>query len=222
MDFSVFLSQNILFHGIKSSDIPTLLEELSAIQIHLGKGQELIRRGDPVSNVYILLSGRANAVRVDYSGNAFIYARLEPGSIFGDMLAAGKEKKSLVTIETLTQAQVLSIPFQNLLTSPHSNRENHLLLLQNLISMYSEKYFALLERVGCLSAPTLRKKIMRYLLGESRLQNRDIFRIPFDRAGLAAYLGADRSALSRELSKMKRDGLIDYEKNSFKILKTEF
>lgn len=219
MDLSV-LSRNTLFSGIPPEAVEPILKQLCCKFLSLKKGENLIEADEEVHNIYILLKGRAHAIRTDYSGREVLFARMEENSIIGDLLAAGKNKKSLVTVTMAEPSEILSIPFHNLLSL--KERDYHVLLLQNLIGLYSKKYFSLLERVDCLTAATLREKILLYLSEESRKQQSEEFIIPFDRQAFAAYLNADRSALSRELSYMKKEGLIDYRKNSFKLLKKHF
>ena len=90
--------------------------------------------------------------------------------------------------------------------------------MKNYISIVAEKGLVLHERINCLLKPTVREKIMAYLLRVSREQARSSFQIPLNRNAMAEYLNVERSALSRELSGMKRDGLIDYHRNHFTLL----
>ena len=94
-------------------------------------------------------------------------------------------------------------------------------LLQNLVRTISDKYFLLSRRVDLLVMKTLRAKVCAYLLSEAEQQGSMTFTIPFSRIQLADYLNCDRSALSRELSLMQRDGLLDTYRSSFKLLEPE-
>ena len=112
----------------------------------------------------------------------------------------------------------LYIPVDKLLNPCSAMHPEHMQLLQNLVRSISEKYFALSSRVDLLILKSLRSKLCAYLLSQSAQAGADTFSIPFSRAGLAEYLNCERSALCRELSRMRAEGLIETYKNSFKLL----
>ena len=93
--------------------------------------------------------------------------------------------------------------------------------LQNLVRTISDKYFLLSRRVDLLVMTTLRAKVCAYLLSEAEQQGSMTITIPFSRIQLADYLNCDRSALSREVSTMQKEGLIDTYRSSFKLLEPD-
>jgi len=156
------------------------------------------------------------------SGKRLIISRPEKGSVIGDVLSLRPGRKSPVTVITLTQVSALLIPTDSLLTPCQKYCEGHNQLIRNLLNNMSEKYFELHDRFFCVTRPTLWEKIMYFLENASGVtvsgRRGHVFSVPYNRTSLAEYLNADRSALSRELSSMKRDGLIDYHKNTFRFL----
>ena len=142
-------------------------------------------------------------------------ARVEPGGVFGDVLG-GSSLASPVTVLAASPCEVLLIPYEKLLQSDGSPA--HQQVLQNLVRTISDKYFLLSRRVDLLVMKSLRAKVCAYLLSESERSGSLTFSIPFSRIQLADYLNCDRSALSRELSLMQKDGLLDTFKSSFKLL----
>ena len=138
--------------------------------------------------------------------------------MFGDVLG-GSSRTSPVTVVASAPCEVLLIPYEQLLLSDGSPA--HQLALRNLVRTISDKYFSLSRRVDLLVLKSLRAKVCAYLLSESERAGSLTFSIPFSRIQLADYLNCDRSALSRELSQMQRDGLLDTYKSSFKLLKPE-
>jgi len=116
----------------------------------------------------------------------------------------------------------LLIPINSLLNPCEKQCTSHDKLIRNLLNSVSEKFFELYNRIFCITQSTMRDKIMYFLENASKAfasgRRGFIFSIPYDRAALAEYLNVERSALSRELSAMKRDGLIDYHKNNFRLL----
>jgi len=208
------LADNPLFYEISADTISDILACADARVANYTKGELLIAEQDEVSDIGIILSGEAQASMLDQSGKRFILAELSKGSVFGDVMAASNTKRSHVTVTAITDVKVMLIPFRNAVGL--QTADNRLLL--NLFNVVSRKYFELQERINCIIKPTLREKILFYLNSVSERECRGMFHIPFSREGLAEYLNADRSALSRELSAMKRDGLIDYYKNTFRLL----
>ena len=141
-----------------------------------------------------------------------------PGGVFGDVLG-GSSLDSPVTVVASTPCEVLLFPYEKLLQPDGSAARQR--LLQNLVRTISDKYFLLSRRVDLLVMKTLRAKVCAYLLSEAEQQGSMTFTIPFSRIQLADYLNCDRSALSRELSLMQRDGLLDTYRSSFKLLEPE-
>ena len=134
-------------------------------------------------------------------------------------MLGGSSLTSPVTVTARTSCEVLLIPYDRLLRPDGSAAGP--LVLQNLVRTISDKYFLLARRVDLLLLHSLRAKVSAYLLAEAERAGQLTFRIPFTRAQLADYLNCDRSALSRELSRMQREGLLDTYRSSFKLLQPD-
>ena len=152
-------------------------------------------------------------------GGSVAITLMEPGSLFGDVLS-GSSTKSPVTVIAKTDCQVLFVPYQKILHPCARMHGSHFQLMQNLVCTISDKYFALNRRVDLLILKSLRAKLCAYLLDEAHRAGADTFTISLSRAGLAEYLNCERSALSRELSRMQAEGLLETYRGSFKILDT--
>lgn len=212
------LSKHPLFEGISRDETLHLLD-CAASSIQSGaKGDILIHEMSMVESPGLLLSGRAEASRLDPEGRRLLIKLLEPGGLFGEILSIGNHQKSPVTVTLTEDSRWVRLNFDWMIGRCEKACASHTRILRNLLSLVSVQYFELHERLGCLIRPSLREKILCYLQSVSAETGSRTFRIPFDRASLADYLAADRSALSRELSHMKRDGLIDYYKGSFRLL----
>ena len=134
-------------------------------------------------------------------------------------MLGGSSLDSPVTVVASAPCEVLLFPYEKLLQPDGSAARQR--LLQNLVRTISDKYFLLSRRVDLLVMKTLRTKVCAYLLSEAEQQGSMTFTIPFSRIQLADYLNCDRSALSRELSLMQRDGLLDTYRSCFKLLEPE-
>jgi len=213
---------NPLFEGIPEMEQKALLACLKAQIKHYHKDENLLWEHETVGWLGIVLTGVVEASKLDMSGKRLIISRPGRGSVFGDVLSLHHEHRSPVTVTALESVTALLIPVANLLSPCQKYCANHDKLIRNLLRSVSEKYFHLQDRIFCVTQPTMRGKIMYFLEnasdGAASGRLGCVFNIPYDRAALAEYLNVDRSALSRELTAMKRDGLIDYYKNTFRLL----
>jgi len=207
-----------LFLEINKDEIPKLLKCLNATIALYKKDDIIIEEETYVKNFGIILSGSARTIKWDSSGKQIIITILEKGSMIGVMLAAKQNKKSPLAVQATGDTTVLFIPFENIILSCEKKCFCHEKLIKNYISVIAEKGLELHERINCLLEPTVRSKIMTFLTRQVCNTKGKTFAIPMNRNILAEYLNIERSALSRELSKMKKDGLIDYHKNNFKLL----
>ena len=189
------LQSTTLFSGLSAEELQALLTRLGAVERSFGRGEVLVLAGAPSRRVGVVLSGELEAYR--------------------DVLG-GSSLASPVTVLAATACEVLLVPYEQLLLSDGSPA--HQRVLQNLVRTISDKYFLLSRRVDLLVLKSLRAKVCAYLLNESERAGSLTFSIPFSRVQLADYLNCDRSALSRELSLMQKDGLLDTFKSSFKLL----
>lgn len=212
------LSKTNLFCGIEPCKINGLLGCIRARCVRYKKGEIIVQEGSRVYDFGIIISGSGRAIKEDAEGKLIIITMLKKGSEIGVILAASSDHRSPVSVEILEDSTVLMIPFDHIITRCKKACPQHDLLLRNYINIVAEKGLVLHERMDCLLKTTVRKKILTYLIRVSREKESRTFDIPFDRNSMAEYLNIERSALSRELSRMKKGGLIDFHKNSFKLL----
>jgi len=213
---------NPLLEGMTEAEQKAMLECLKARVRYYDKGENLLWEHENADCMGIIVTGLVEASKLDMSGKRLIISRLASGSVFGDVLSLRNERRSPVTVTALERVSALLLPVANLLSPCARRCENHDKLIRNLLNRVSEKYFELLDRIACITKPTMREKIIYFLKRASDEaapgRRGRVFSIPYDRTALAEYLHVERSALSRELSAMKRDGLIDYHKNTFRLL----
>lgn len=144
--------------------------------------------------------------------------RMRKDELFGETFACGENNLSVVTFVVSQDAKILFIPFDRVMHSCTMSCVFHHRLIENMVHIIASKNRDLMRKVEIISKKTLREKILAYLSIQAQLQKSRYFEIPLGRVELAEYLCADRSAVTRELAKMKEHGLIDYDKNCFRIL----
>lgn len=199
-----------LFEGVAPEALPKELHRLRAAERLYDAGETLLAAGCSTERMGLVLEGELHAILPLPQGRQLLQSRLLRGELFGQLLALDNGRESPVTVMAHTRCRVLWIPMKNLLTGggePSSAR-----LLGNLCRQLSSTYFSLQRRLICLTQPTLRDRLLYYLRTEQYTQGSNTVRLPFGRAGLADYLGADRSALCRVLSGLRQEVLVDYDR----------
>lgn len=211
------LAQTKLFAGIAAEQMTGLLSCINARRSDYVKNEMIIEEGSRIREFGIILTGHGRSVKWDTTGRLITITLLKKGSEIGVLLAANPEYGSPVSVQAEGPVSVLLIPYDGMLARCRKACPEHERLLRNYISIVAEKGLVLHERMDCLLKPSLRDKIMNYLVRVSAEQQSRTITIPLDRNAMAEYLNIERSALSRELSYMKRDGLIDYHKSCFRL-----
>lgn len=207
-----------LFEGLPFSAIQKLKTALGAYEQSYGNGEVIIYQGESTSNLGVVLEGAIEAVHYRADGTRAFISALGLGEVFADFLAADDSVHSPAAVSARGVCRVMFVPFSALFSPLPGLEAEQRLVLVNLSRIYAAKYFELKDRLICISSPTIRGKLTNYFELMRERTGSASFTVPFDRDGLAGYLNADRSALSRELAKMKRDGVVDYRKNSFILL----
>ncbi len=207
-----------LFNEIEEEQLHPLLSCLSAKLRHYEKGEYIYQNGDSVSKLGIVLSGQVQLTAEDYYGNKSILMQVGPANLFAEAFAcAGTESFPFNIVATL-DCDIMFIECQRL-SSPCSNScDFHKRLIKNLLGIVSKKNIALTQKMEFTSKRTTREKLMAYLSAEAQQAGSSKFDIEFNRQELADYLAVDRSAMSAELSKMRDDGILRYNKNHFELL----
>ncbi len=211
------LKRASLFAGMSEAEILQLVHCLGAPIRSYGKGAILWQAGDTVSQAGIILDGIVDAVQYHPDGSMQLVTRHKPGSVFGDLLM-GAQRPSPVTLQTPDGAQVLFLSLHAILSDCGQGCPCHVRLRHNLFSEGAKKFFHLRRRLQYLSEPRLRRRVLLFLQDCSRDAGQDYFTLPFTRCEMAEFLGANRSALSRELSQLQKEGFIEFYRNSFRLL----
>jgi len=207
------LGQCSLFQGMASPEIETLCGELCAVRQRLSRGERLWLKGDAVRRCGVVLSGRLRAEEVSGSGRRHVAALHGPGAVFGDVLMVTRAGHSPVDLIAAEAAEVLLLSYESIMAG--SGRDVAL-LRENLLDELAEKYWLLRRRLRYMAPRSLRARVARRLLDAAARGN--TFSLGCTREELADQLGVNRSALSRELSRMRQEGLLDFYRDSFRLL----
>ncbi len=215
-DLSV-LRANPLFGGLEPDRLERQLRVMKAEKAHSGKGEMLQAVGTPIRRFGIVLSGAVQVCVDDIEGNRMIMAEVAPGTAFGESLCFLQTKESPVYIYASEDSDLLWLSTAALFSDPGDAFSAE--LQRRFTAALAAKALTMNNRIQVLSRLTLRGKLTAYFTELAAAQGSSVIRLPMNREDTAAYIGANRSALSRELAKMKAEGLIDYRKNEIRILR---
>lgn len=205
-----------LMEGMEGADIARLLDCIDASVQQKPAGGVFILQGDAHSDISVVVQGQAVGQRLSADGDAVTVSEFGLGDVFGDVLS-GSSTASIVSVTAKTDCTVVRFSFDSILTCCVDSRQQQIILLRNLINAIADKYFLLNQRVSVLAQGSLRAKIAGYLMLYAADTDTEPFAVPHNREEMAQYLSCERSALSRELSRMADEGLISYNKNRFTI-----
>ena len=210
-------TQSPIFAGISQSDRATML---SCIGYHIAafqKGEIVAFEEENIKHIGIVLSGAVDMIKEDLWGNKTMLVRMRKDELFGETFACGEDNVSVVTFHVSEDAEILFLPFDRVMHSCTTACVFHHRLIENMVRVIADKNRDLMRKVEVVSKRTIREKLLAYLSLQAQTQNSRYFEIPLGRVELAEYLCVDRSALTRELAKMKDEGLIDYDRNCFRL-----
>jgi len=212
-----FLKKTLLFRGTTEDEFPRLLDCLAPTYRDFKKNELILRQGESVSAVGLLLLGRAQVIEEDFWGNRSILADAWPGDLFAEAYAFLPGEPLRISVVAAEVCTVMMIDGRRMLDVCSSACPFHTRLVQNVLADSARKNLALTRKVSHMSKRTTRNKLLSYLSSQSIAAGSDSFDIPFNRQQLADYLGVDRSAMSGELCKMRDDGLLEFERHHFHL-----
>mgnify|MGYP003290581160 FL=1 len=212
------LKRTKLFSGVGEEDISSLLSCLGARKKEYKKGEYILREGEHISDIFILVEGKIHIQKDDYWGNRSILSVISVGEMFGEGYAAPESGALLNDVVAVEDSSVIFFDVKRILTTCSSACRFHNMIVQNMFFAISDKNRKLVQKLGHMSGRTTRAKLISYLSEEAKRQGSSAFTVPFNRQQLADYLCVDRSAMSNELCKMRDEGMIKFEKSRFELL----
>ncbi len=207
-----------VFYGMNDEELKGLLECFHARIRKYEKEEIIIRQGDMISNIYLILDGAVNIEKDSYWGRRIIISRLEKNDNLALSFVGSKDVESSVDAITVEDTLVLILSYEKCTSMCQNACTRHKVLINNLFQILSKENIELIQKIENVSQKTIRDKLMTYLSNEAQKNHTNKFSINFNRQDLADYLNVDRSAMSFELSKLQKEGIIKYEKNQFELL----
>lgn len=212
------LKRTQLFAGVGDDEIASMLSCLGARLYTYKKGEYVLRQGEHLNDIIVLVDGNLHIQKDDYWGNRSILGQIAVGEMFGEAYVAPESGALLNDVVAVDDSSVIFFDVKRIITTCSSACRFHSMVVQNMFFAISEKNRKLVQKLGHMSKRSTREKLISYLSEEAKKHNSSSFTIPFNRQQLADFLSVDRSAMSNELCKMRDEGLLEFEKNQFKLL----
>ena len=211
------LKKSPLFFGLSDQEIESMLQCLRGKQAAYKKNESVFLAGSPAGEIGVVLEGRVEVSRSDLFGNRAMLAKLSPGELFGEAFACAGVDTLPVDVVSADQSILLLINYRRILSVCPSACTFHSRFGENMLKILARKNLYLNGKIEVLSARTIRDKLTAYLNAQALKESSRCVTLPFNRQELADYLSVDRSAMSREISAMQRDGLIRVSGRQFWI-----
>ncbi len=212
------LKKTQMFSGVGDDEIISMLSCLGARLQTYKKGEYILRQGEHLSDITVLVKGNLHIQNDDYWGNRSILGQIVVGEMFGEAYVAPESGALLNDVVAVEDSDVIFFDVKRIITTCPSACRFHAMVVQNMFFAISEKNRKLVQKLGHISKRSTREKLLSYLSQEAKRHSSSSFTIPFNRQQLADFLSVDRSAMSNELCKMRDEGLLEFEKNQFSLL----
>lgn len=206
-----------VFYGMNDEELQGLLECFNARVRKYEEGEMIIRQGDIIKNIYLILKGAVNIEKDTYWGRRMIISQLTENNNIALAFVASKNIESNIDAIAVEDSELLILNYEKCTSICQNACTRHKVLINNLFEILSKENIELIQKIENISQKTIREKLLTYLSNEAKKNRNSSFEIPFNRQDLADYLNIDRSAMSFELSKLQKEGLISYNKNKFML-----
>ncbi|MBE6036645.1 MAG: Crp/Fnr family transcriptional regulator [Clostridiales bacterium] len=217
-EFLPVLRNCALFHQIADADLPAMMACLGARTLSFRKKETIFEEGEPARYVGIVLAGKVQILQVDYFGNRSIMTTAGPSELFGESFACAGVEALPVTAMAAEDSRVLLVDCLRIMHSCGNACGFHQQMIYNLMRVVAMKNLQFHQKMEITGKRTTREKLLAYLMAQAKTAGSSRFRIPFDRQELADYLQVDRSGLSAEISRLRKEGVLKSERSTFELL----
>ncbi len=201
------LSKSILFNNIEENEIAEFIESIAEYSKKYPKNTTLFSQGDKVNKLYLVISGKLQIVKYSYTGQKSVIMELKNGDYFAEAIAFSKSKISPVTVEVVSDCEVIGFKPDEILKSDKNSILSKQLLI-NLLEISFDKSLALNKKIEIISQRTIKDKVLVYLHYECSMKKTNVIKLPFTKQMLANYLEVDRTALFRVMKQLQNEGYI--------------
>lgn len=204
-----------IFENIAEEALVSVLQNLSAVKRPYAKNSFIFFPEEEIKEAGIVLSGSILVVKEDFWGNRTIIDKAERGETFGEVFCFSEKSVDSPGIIACEDCEILFIDLKKLCSG--ETGQTNFIILNNMLSIMADKTIMMNRKIEHIIKRTTRDKLLSYLSAQAAQSGKSVFDIPFNRQELADFLAVDRSAMSSELSKLKNEGIIDFQRNHFEL-----
>lgn len=218
--FLNIIKKSELFANLSEEEIEILFNCLKVSVREYEKGEYIFNSGEKEQEIGLVLSGKVYIINEDYWGNRNILFDVGESQIFGEAFSCAQSILP-VSVVAVQKSKIMFIEFRRIIKICSFSASVREVLINNLLVILSKNNINLTSKIEHMSKRSTREKLLSYLSEQAKIFKSSEFSISFNRQQLADYLCIDRSAMSNELSKLKKEGIIDYEKDKFQLFCSE-
>lgn len=215
------LADSLLFSDIDRKDIIQMITCLNPKEESFSRGEFIAQAGEPMKGLGLLLQGSVSVLKENVDGSRIIMNILKPGELFGEMAVFSEERVWPASISALTNSTVLFISPDKIVGRCANACSFHRQLTVNMLRILSDRAMKLNRKVEYMSIRGMREKLCTFFWELYRKQGGNIIHLPMKRNELADFLNVSRPSMSREMGRMRDEGLIDFHLSTVKILKPD-
>lgn len=212
------LSTCVLFHGIIPDEISQMLSCIAPRAAEYAKGDLMIKATDPMNEIGIVVAGTVAITKETPLGERIVLNKISAGGIFGEVAALSDSPFSPATIFAVEKCTVLFILPERILTPCQKVCSWHRQLIANLIHLVAGKALYLNRKIDYLTIKSMRGKLCTYLYERYQKTNSMQITLPYHRNELAEFLNVSRPSMSRELGRMRDEGILAFHGDAFELL----
>lgn len=210
-----------LFADIDKNKIKLLLSCLEpSVQVYT-KNDFIVQTGEMLDGLGIILKGEASVFKDSLSGNRMLIKNISAGEMFGEVALFANKNEWPAIVQAKSPLTVCYISKERMLGRCASNCEWHNSMIKNMLEIVSKRAMMLHKKLDYISIKTMRSKLCTYIYEQYLKCKKHTIILPVNRSQLAEYLNVSRPSMSRELARMKDEGIIDYHLSTVKILDLE-
>ena len=211
------LTKTPLFAGIGRDGVSKIMACMSPAIHSYQKNEYVALENDPFAGIGCVLLGEAAVVKENAAGDRIIMEIVEPSGLFGEMAAWVDDRRWPATVQALEPSSMIFLPPERISCPCEKTCDYHISMIENMLKILAEKSIALIKKVDSLAMKTLRGKLCFYFLEQARLSGKTTFTMPLNRNELADFLGVTRPSMSREMGRLRDEGIIDFHMATVKI-----
>lgn len=210
-----------LFEGISDSELLDVLKCLGAEETSYNKDEFIVRAGDELKHIGIILDGSVAVIKENITGNRMIMTILSSGDMFGEMVAYSRASSWPATVQAQSDCAVVFLSRERIVEQCEKTCLWHSTIIKNMLAIISERAMMLNRKLEYLTIKSMRGKLCAFFLEQKNKTKSLMFSLPMNRNELADFLNVSRPSMSREMIKMKEEGIIDFHLNTIKIINEE-